>query len=137
MKETSTSRKRSKEPGILTEVELELMTAVWGLPGECTVKDVQGALPSGRDLAYTSVATVMKILEHKGFLESRKKDKAHSYRPLFTKAEYESTSLRHLARNVFQGDAGSMAMKLLSDADLTSEELKSIRALLTQRLAGK
>src|ERR1700753_66592 len=97
------SRKKEKTTRLLTELELQLMNAVWNL-GECTVKEVQESLPRDRPLAYTSVATVMKILEQKGVLGIKKGDKAHSYFPKLTRAEYESQTLKHLAAQVFQGD---------------------------------
>jgi predicted transcriptional regulator len=77
-------KKRTKLEKVFTEVELELMNAIWDL-GECTVKDVQEALPKDRELAYTSVATMMKILEQKGALKSEKKDRAHTFEPLVSR----------------------------------------------------
>src|ERR1700757_4699200 len=116
-------RKRSSDSKekILTDVELELMQIVWSLceqmGGECTVKDVQLALASkDRDLAYTSVATMLKILEQKGFLKCHKHERALAYSPALSRDEYEGTSLRHMADNVFQGNPSSMVMKLLNEA---------------------
>lgn len=117
----------------LTEVELELMTLVWSL-GECTVKDVQSALPKERDLAYTSVATFMKILEQKGILKSTKEDRAHVYRPLISQEDYQTQTLQHVQEKVFGGDPSSMVMRLLDHADLSREEIEAIRASLNQRL---
>jgi predicted transcriptional regulator len=133
-------RKRSSETKekLLTDVELELMQVVWSLcdqlGGECTVKDVQLALPKERDLAYTSVATMLKILEQKGFLRSHKQDRAIGYSAEISRDEYEGASLRHMAENVFQGNPGSMVMKLLNETELTKDELQNIRALLNERL---
>ena len=117
----------------LTEAELELMNIVWGL-GECTVKDVQNALPQGRDLAYTSVATFMKILEQKGVLKSTKEERAHVYRPIVSQNSYQTMSLQHIQQNVFGGDPSSMVMRLLDNADLSRHEIEAIRAVLNQRL---
>lgn len=128
-----TPRKKPSLDKPLTEVELELMNAIWDL-GECTVKDVQQSLPEGRDLAYTSVATIMKILEQKGAVTSRKDDRAHCYRALVSRVDYESSSLRHLAKHLFQGDPSSMVMRLLNDTQLSGEELKAIRKLLDERM---
>jgi predicted transcriptional regulator len=128
-----TLRKKPKVEKPLTEVELEMMNLVWSL-GECTVKDVQTSLPKVRDLAYTSVATIMKILEQKGFLKSRANEKAHSYRPVISKSDYESVSLKHLAKSLFHGDPSSMVMRLLDDAKLSTEELRQIKKLLDERL---
>ncbi len=128
-----TPRKKPSLEKPLTDVELELMQVIWGRE-ECTVKEVQTALPEGRDLAYTTVATVMKILEQKGVLSSHKGEKAHGYRPLISREEYEALSLRHLTDHVFQGDPSSMVVRLLSESKLTSDELRVIRNILDERL---
>ena len=128
-----TQRKKANIEKPLTEVELELMNSIWEL-GECMVKDVQKALPKGRDLAYTSVATMMKILEQKGVLGSRKNERAHTYYPLIPRVEYEAASLRHLADNLFHGDPSSMVMRLLNDSKLSNEELQAIRKILNERM---
>lgn len=126
-------RKRVKFEKLLTEVELELMNVIW-LQEECTVKSVQDALPKERDLAYTSVATMMKILEQKGALKSEKKEKAHSYSPLVSREEYEAMSLQHLKTNVFNGDPTSMVMRLLNESDISQKEMQAIRTLIDERL---
>lgn len=116
-----------------TEVELELMQVIWSL-GECTIRDVHEGLIKSRDLAYTTVATMMKILEQKGALTSQKKDRAHLFIPCISKVEYEAASLKHLSDNLFQGNATSMVMRLLDDGDLSAEELRALRKLLNERL---
>ncbi len=126
-------KKRTKLEKVFTEVELELMNAIWNL-GECTVKEVQETLPEGRELAYTSVATMMKILEQKGALKSEKKDRAHTYKALVSRIDYERISLEHLKTNVFGGDPTSMVMRLLDDSDLSKKEIEVIRGLLKERL---
>jgi predicted transcriptional regulator len=122
-------RRKEKLEKLLTEVELELMNVIWEL-GACTVKDVQTALPEGRSLAYTSVATMMKILEQKGALSSQKQEKAHVYSPCVSRADYEKMTLRHLTKNVFRGDPASMVMRLLDESSLNKKEVDAIRALL-------
>jgi len=119
----------------LTAVELEIMNIIWGL-GDCTVKDVQRALPKERDLAYTSIATMMKILEQKGVLESIKDDRTHTYSAILSKVDYEGQSLRHLAEHLFQGDPSSMVMRLIDDSKLDHKELEAIRKLLDEKLGG-
>jgi predicted transcriptional regulator len=126
------SRKKQKIEKPLTEVELQLMNAIWTL-GDCTVKDVQLEVSKTRELAYTSIATIMKILEQKGILKSIKTEKAHLYSSLVPKSEYEASSLKHLADNLFQGNPTSMVMRLLSDSKLSQEELSSIQMILDQR----
>lgn len=126
-------RKKQTLEKPLTEVELQIMNAVWSL-GECTVKDVQTELSKTRELAYTSVATIMKILEQKGVLKSTKSDRAHTYSALVDRTDYETSSLKHLAENVFQGDPTSMVMRLINDSKLSKDELHSIQKLIDERL---
>lgn len=126
------SKKKKNEPEKpLTEVELELMGVIWSL-GPCTVKDVH--LGVSRELAYTSVATMMKILEQKGFLRSQKGERAHTYEALLSREQYGGASLKLLAERVFEGNPSSMVMRLLDDSKLSTEELTAIRRLLDTRL---
>lgn len=128
-----TQKRKPKIEKPFTEVELELMNVIWDL-GECTVKDVQVRLLETRELAYTSVATMMKILEQKGVLASHKNDRAHNYQSLISRQEYESASLKHLTDHVFQGDPSSMVMRLLNDTKLSKEELQNIQKVLDERI---
>lgn len=125
--------KKIKTEKVLTEVELEIMNRVWDL-GECTVKEVQETLSPARKLAYTSVATMMKILEQKHVLKSEKKERAHTYRPLLSRFDYERMSLDNLKTNVFGGDPASMVMRLLDDTALSQKEIENIQTLLKERL---
>ena len=127
-------KKRTKIEKLFTEVELELMNAIWKL-GDCTVKDVQDVLPKERDLAYTSVATMMKILEQKGALKSEKQEKAHLYKALISRPEYEGVSLQHLKANVFGGNPTSMVMRLLDESGISPEEMATIRTFIDERLS--
>lgn len=124
-------KKKVEKP--LTEAELEIMNIVWSI-GSCTVKDVQTALPADRQLAYTSVATFMKILEEKGVLKSAKEEKAHVYRPLVSREDYQKMTLQHVKQNVFGGDPSSMVMRLLDANDLSRDEIEAIRRALNERL---
>lgn len=126
-------RKRISGDRILTAVELELMTIIWRLES-CVVRDVLEALPKDRDITYTSVAKIMKILEDKGFLVSEKQEKTHLYRPAVAKEAYEKRALEHVAEKLFDGSPSTMVMKLLDDASLTQAELQAIRKNLEARL---
>lgn len=126
--------KKVKLEKSLTEVELQIMSVIWSL-GTCTVKEVQIELSRERELAYTSIATMMKILETKGVLKSSKSDKAHMYEPLITKDAYEAQTLEHLAANLFDGDPSMMVMRLLNDSNLSKKDLEAIRQVLDSRLS--
>jgi predicted transcriptional regulator len=125
--------KKKKPERLLTEVELELMNVIWKSE-ECTIRGVVDQLPKERSLAYTSVATMMKILEEKGFLKSQSGEKTHTFRAVLPKEEYESRTLNHVAEKVFAGSPSSMVMKLLDEAELSKEELKAIQKTLEERM---
>jgi predicted transcriptional regulator len=117
---------------LLTPTELEIMHVLWRL-GESTAAGVQAALAPERPLAYTSVSTMLRILEQKGTVASRKEGRGHAYRPLFPKEEYEAVSLRHLVGTVFEGAPVSLVQRLVQDQSLTPDELAAIRRLIATR----
>ncbi len=125
-------RKR-KAGNLLTDVELEFMTALWAL-GQASVRDILGQLPEGRALAYTSGATVMRILEDKGFVTSRKEVKTLRYTPLLAKDDYQMRSLKNLSRTLFDDTPASLVARLVDDDGLTPSDLEAIQALVERRL---
>ncbi len=125
--------RQKKKSEFLTEVELEFMTLLWEM-GSGTVRDLLGNLAQGRDLAYTSAATIMRILEQKQFVTSTKKGKTFVYEALLTKDAYQMRSLRNLSQKLFDDTPASMVARLVDDNDLSEETLEDIRALLDKRL---
>jgi predicted transcriptional regulator len=119
-------------PRLLTEVELELMTILWRL-GEGTVTDVLAALPPERPLAYTSVSTILRILEKKDVLATRKQGRGHVYVPRFTKEVYEAFTLEDLITRVFDGAPSALVRRLVDTKKLSDQELADLRALLRTR----
>lgn len=125
--------KEKKKSELLTEVELEFMTELWAL-GEGTVRDVLAQLPEGRELAYTSAATILRILEQKEFVTSRKEGKKHVYIPALEKDAYQKRSLKNLSVKLFDDTPASLVARLVDDDTLTEEALGQIRALVDRRL---
>lgn len=130
------ARKKDTTQRLLTEAELEIMNAVWPL-GTATVRETIDALGPGRKVAYTTVATIMKILETKGFLESRKVCGVLAYTPRVPREAYEAASARHLVQNVFQGTPAALVNRLLDDEGWTPEELRALRERLQQIVGGE
>lgn len=124
---------KKKKSELLTEVELEFMNELWAL-GEGTVRDVLAKLPEDRNLAYTSGATILRILEQKDFVTSRKQGKSHVYIPTLSKDTYQSRSLRHLSVKLFDDTPASLVARLVDDAGLSEADLEDIRALVERRL---
>ena len=125
--------RKKKTTNLLTDVELEFMTELWAL-GEGSVRDVLGRLPAERNLAYTSGATILRILDEKGFVESRKVGKTLIYKPLLPKDKYQTRSLQNLSRTLFDDTPATLVARLVDDADLTATDLEEIRALVERRL---
>ncbi|MEL6838060.1 MAG: BlaI/MecI/CopY family transcriptional regulator [Pseudomonadota bacterium] len=125
--------RQKKKSEFLTEVELEFMTELWAL-GEGTVRDVLTRLAPERDLAYTSAATILRIMEQKNFVTSQKQGKTLLYRPVLAKDAYQAKTLRDLSEKLFDGTPASMVARLVDDQGMSEDALAEIRALLDRRL---
>jgi predicted transcriptional regulator len=123
---------RNEESKPLTPVELELMHIVWR-KGEVSVADVLEALPPERKLAYTSVSTVLRILEQKEVLQSRKVGRGHLYSALLPREAYELQSVRHLVETVFDGTPSALVERLVEAVPLSPQEVEQLRALLGKK----
>ena len=118
---------------LLTEVELELMQIIWRLNG-ATVHEVMAALPKDRKLAYTSVSTMLRIMEQKKFLKAKGTEgRGHVYMPTLNKKEYELTSVNHLVQKVFGGAPETLIRRLVDNGSLSPEEIRNIRQILDER----
>jgi predicted transcriptional regulator len=87
---------------MLTPLELDIMKAVWSRP-PITVRDVQEAIRPSRNLAYTTVMTIMDRLYHKGFLTRDLRARAHYYRPVLDYTEARDEALNALIASFFGG----------------------------------
>ncbi len=125
--------RQKKKNELLTEVELEFMSHLWKL-GQGTVRDVLANLAEGRNLAYTSAATILRILEQKNFVASIKEGKKFIYKPAIEKNIYQSRSLKNLSEKLFDDTPVSLVARLVDDAGMSEEALEEIRALLDKRL---
>jgi predicted transcriptional regulator len=122
-----------KKIRFLTDVELEFMTRLWDL-GTATVRDVQESLGPARKLAYTSAATILRILEQKGFVTSTKQGKTFVYQTTLSKDVYQTRSLKNLSEKLFDNAPAVLVARLVDDNDLSTEVLDEIRALIDKRL---
>ena len=116
----------------LTAAELEMMNILWRI-GPCTIGQMLESLAPGRELAYTSVSTIVRILEQKGFVSSEKAGRGHLYSAAVPKDDYQARSLKHLVRNVFDGTPSLVVSRLLDSDALSATDLEQIRALLRKK----
>jgi BlaI family transcriptional regulator, penicillinase repressor len=116
---------RSPKP-TLTEQELEIMKVVWRLE-TATVRNVYEALLEHRRIAYTTVMTMMNILETKGHLKKRYEDRAYIYQPSQPQKLVIRSMVREFVNRVFNGSAEPLLAHLVEDRHLTESDLDEIR----------
>ena len=115
----------------LTPQELAIMKVVWRT-NEATVRDVHDALNETRPLAYTTVMTMMRILEQKGYLTKATHEKAHVYRPAKPSQQVIGGMVRDFLDRVFDGASDALLVHLAKDNKLTAKQRKIVRQLLDE-----
>jgi predicted transcriptional regulator len=121
-----------KQPPVLTEQELEIMKIVWERE-RATVRDVYETLRERRQIAYTTVMTMMRILERKGHLKVSRADRAYLYRPARPRQRVMGEMVREFVDRVFGGAAEPLVQHLVRDRHLTEEDLREIAQQLKSR----
>jgi BlaI family penicillinase repressor len=112
----------------LTGQELEIMKIVWERDS-VTVRDVYEALLERRKVAYTTVMTMMKILEQKQYLKKNQADRAYVYRPAQPKRQVIGDMVRDFVNRVFNGSAEPLLVHLVEEHNLSREDLDEIAQL--------
>src|ERR1039458_9927786 len=120
----------------LTDQELEIMKIVWERH-TATVRDVYEALLERRRVAYTTVMTMMKILEHKGYRNRKQVERAYVYRPAQPKSRVIRAMVRDFVNRVFNGSAEPLLVHLIEDRHLTADEIEEIRRLIGGRAGAQ
>ncbi len=120
---------KRKDEKMLTEAELELMAVLWRL-GEGSVNEVIEQLPKERKQAYTTISTILRILEQKGAVQARKEGRGHVYVPSLKKGEYEARTIKHVVDKVFEGAPVALARQLLQSENLSNAELSELKKLI-------
>ena len=113
----------------LTEVELEMMNVIWRI-GPCSINQILEELHSDRDLAYTTVSTMVRILEQKNFVTSTKAGRSHLYQAAIAKGDYQVKSITEVVKNVFDGLPAALIKQLLNSKNITAGDLQDIRNIL-------
>jgi BlaI family transcriptional regulator, penicillinase repressor len=113
----------------LTPQELELMKIVWQ-KGQATVRDVYETLLEHRKIAYTTVMTMMRVLEKKGYVKTHRANRAYVYRPTRPERQVLRSMVREFVDRVFNGSAQPLLVHLVEDRRLSSEELEELERLI-------
>ncbi len=112
------------------------MKQVWRLES-ATVRQVYEALLEHRRIAYTTVMTMMNILEQKGFLKKRQDDRAYVYSPVQPQKQVVGSMVREFVNRVFNGSAEPLLLHLVEDQHVTEKDLDEIRKSIRTSRKGK
>ena len=113
----------------LNPQELAIMKVVWR-KGTVTVRDVYEALRAKRPIAYTTVMTMMRILDDKGYLEKTLVDRAHVYKPTRAQHQVVGAMVKDFVDRVFDGASASLLVHLAKDNRLTAKQRKKLEELV-------
>jgi len=117
---------------ILTNAELEIMQVIWDL-GKASVREVHEVLESRKQVAYTTVMTMMKILEDKGHLRKVQLGRAYIYSPVRSRQQVTSSMLREFLNRVYEGSARELVLNLVDDSKLSDQELEEIARIIEEK----
>ena len=104
------------------------MKVIWEREN-ATVRDVYEAILERRKVAYTTVMTMMKILEQKGFLKKTQEERAYVYRPAQAKRQVIGAMVREFVNRVFNGSAEPLLVHLVEEHHLSQKDLEEIARL--------
>jgi predicted transcriptional regulator len=114
---------------VLAEREAELMEVLWE-HGPSTVSEVREKVRD--ELAYTTVLTVLRKLEAKGYVGHKEEGRAHRYAAIIARKAAQRSASRNLAVKLFGGSSALLVTQLVSDEQLSEEDIQRIRRLLDQ-----
>lgn len=115
-----------------TDRELDVMAVLWRY-GSGTVTEVRDALDD--ELAYTTVLTILRTLEDKGFVTHESEGKAHRYLPAVSQDAAGKSALSRVLDKIFAGSSETLLAQFVSDSRLDDAELRRLRKLLDERLS--
>ena len=115
----------------LTPQELAIMKVVWSRD-KTTVRDVYESMRDTRPVAYTTVMTMMKILEDKGYLKKTLVERAHVYRPAQRRQQVIGAMVRDFLDRVFDGTPDNLLVHLAKDNKLTEKQRRIVKQLIEE-----
>jgi BlaI family transcriptional regulator, penicillinase repressor len=119
----------------LGDLQLRIMKVLWGR-GEATVANVHQALAGEGDLAYTTMATMLRKMEARGLVRHRIAGRSFVYRPAVAADAVTRGMADHLLDRLFEGSLADMLGHLLTNREVSREELSKLQRLIAQRKKG-
>jgi len=122
-------------PTSLTDLQLAIMRILWDR-AEATVLDVQNRLRPERDLAQTTIATLLSRLEKRGVVEHRLDGRQFVYRPLITEQDVRGSMVSELTELLFNGSAAALMSHLLRSRDMNPGDLDRVKRMIAEAENG-
>lgn len=116
--------KRNKSISQLTKAEEEIMQIIWEIQ-PCLVRDIINKL-GDPDIPHSTVSSVVRILERKGFLGHKAYGKTHEYFPIISKEEYAQQGVKSLLEKYFSGSPKKLVSFLVKSEDMNLKELNEL-----------
>ena len=123
---------RKREQPRLGDLEMRIMNVLWER-GASTVREVLGALNLKPRPAYTSVLTMLRVMQEKGFVGRDESDRAHRYSAAVPEHRVKRGLLRDLVDTAFRGSPEALLVRLLEEEKLSPEELTRVQELIARK----
>lgn len=124
----------TEDPTFVTDLQLEVLRILWST-GEATVNEVHRQLQPSRELAPTTVATLLGRLEKRGLVRHTVDGRRYRYSAAVQESDIVRAAVDEVAARVFGGDLTALAAQLLSSEKVKPSDLARIRALLDERMS--
>jgi predicted transcriptional regulator len=118
----------------LTDREADVMQVLWD-HGPSVVNEVKEKLHD--ELAYTTVLTILRTLEQKGYVKHEEEGRVHRYAAAVKETAARKSALQHLTGKLFKGSAELLFTHLVSDQKLSADQIRRMRELLAESDAKK
>jgi BlaI family transcriptional regulator, penicillinase repressor len=118
-----------KPSAALTDAEAAVMAVVWRLR-RASVGDVAAAMNETRAVSYSTVQTILRILETKGYVTHEKVARAFIYEPMVDERQARRRALRHLVNRLFEGSPSLLVLNVLEDEDIDAAEREQLRKMI-------
>jgi len=119
-----------------SDLEMQILSVLWDR-GASTAREVLEAMPDGKKRAYTSILSVMQVMEKKGLLKHTNRGVAHVYSPAVSKKKIIQPFMRKVLNEVFAGRPSAMMQALLAETPVSDTELAEIQQLLKKNNSSK
>ena len=116
----------------LTPIELNYMKILWRLK-EVSIQEIQNVLPPGKRPQYTTITTMLRIMEAKGYLAHKEKDGKYYYYPLLSEQRVKRSVIKDVIKNIFDGKSGELILNLVKEENLSDKEIRKIKDTIKER----